>query len=113
LFTIMSLRVTQAMENWHYAKVGKYHPDNTEPVIPVELTKEFMTPEQLQNFEPSLPGVYAQPGFMLHKLCPEHTAATTTDPYSMNKAPVKNKVGQKVWVTDLGKTALATGPGHA
>jgi hypothetical protein len=110
----MSLRVTQGIENLQYAgKMSKYHPDSKQPVIPVELTAAFMTPEQLKDFEPSLPGVYAQPGFRLHKLAPENTGATTTDPCSMNKAPVGNKVGQKVWVTDLGRTTLATGPGHA
>lgn len=110
----MSLRVTQGVENLKYgAKLNKYHPDNTEPVIPIELTKAYMTREQLETFEPSLPGVYAPEGFPLHKLCPEQTYPTTTDDYSLNKAFVANKVGQKVWVTDLGRTTLATGPGHA
>ncbi|KAG8461772.1 hypothetical protein KFE25_001390 [Diacronema lutheri] len=110
----MSLRVTQGVENAEYAgKLSKYHPDNAEPVVPVELTKAYMTMEQLKSFEPSLPGVYAQPGFRLHRLAPEQTYPTTTDAYSLNKAVVANKVGQKVWLTDLGKTQLATGPGHA
>lgn len=106
----MSLRVTQAIENAHYSNPGKYHPDNPNPVIPVELTKNFMTPEQLRSFEPSLPGVVVQPGYRLHKLAPESDGATTTNPYAREE--VTAKVGQKVWVTNLGKTQLATGPGH-
>lgn len=110
----MSLRVTQGVENSQYQKVGKYHPDSTQPVIPVELTKAFMTPEQLKDFEPNLPGIYVQPGFRLHKLAAEEVGCSTTNPFSMNKAVVGSKVGQKVWVSDLGKSLLSTGPGgHA
>lgn len=109
----MSLRVTQGIENARYgAKLDKYHPDNPTPIMPIELTSSYMTPEQLASFEPSLPGVYVSSGYRLHKLAAEHTAATTSDPHSLTKAPVASKVGQKTWVTDLGRTLLATGPGH-
>lgn len=99
------------MENAQYrGPLGKYHPDNTEPVIPNELSEGYMTPEQLSAFEPALPGVYAQPGFRLHKLAAEQTYPSTTDPFSLNKAFVTGKVGQKSAVTDLGRSVLPTGP---
>lgn len=110
--TGMSLRVTQGAENRKFSNPGKYHPDNTEPVVPIELTSNFTSREALASFEPSIPGVYVGQGFTLHKLAGESYGATSTyGSGSTFKEHVSGKVGQKAWVTSLGKTSLATGPG--